>query len=171
MLNRLRNLNPFPSKNRPFWKRNPESVVLPLASTHNDRLDALTMESNSVNSSLPIHERGVPVDPQSDCPFFNGRLPPEIRDEIFAYALTETSLPVELDPASVYPKDVARPGYTTRRAISIALLQYVPLCPCFSFSGSRSRQELQVLSFKEAYIPAHLLPPQPPKSPWAQLTH
>ena len=146
MLNRLQNLNPFPRKKRPFWKRNPGPVILPPSSTQNESLDSPTMESSSAKSSLPIHEQAVTVNPQSDCPFFNGRLPPEIRDEIFSYALTETSLPVELDPASVYPKNVARPGYTTRRAISIALLQYVLLYPCLSFARSRSAQELQVLS-------------------------
>jgi hypothetical protein len=35
---------------------------------------------------IPIHERPLAVNPQNDCPLFNGRIPPELRDSIFEYA-------------------------------------------------------------------------------------
>ncbi|KAE8447675.1 hypothetical protein EG329_010481 [Mollisiaceae sp. DMI_Dod_QoI] len=78
------------------------------------------INSSLLASSLPIHERSVSVDPQDNCPFFNGRIPPEIRDEIFSYALTES---VKSNISSTYPENIARPGYTGKRTIAIPLLQ------------------------------------------------
>lgn len=71
---------------------------------------------------IPIHERPVAINPQDDCPLFNGRIPPEIRDSIFKYALTEYT---KTDPSSLYPTSTnyTRPGYTGKRTITTALLQ------------------------------------------------
>jgi hypothetical protein len=41
---------------------------------------------------IPIHERSFTVDPQVASPLFNGRIPPEIRNQIFLLALTEYTL-------------------------------------------------------------------------------
>ncbi|KAF8850935.1 hypothetical protein BDZ45DRAFT_661257 [Acephala macrosclerotiorum] len=68
---------------------------------------------------LPIHERSVPVNPQNDCPLFNV-IPPEIRDEIFKYALAET---IKTDILSTSSENSSRPGYTGKRTIAIPLLQ------------------------------------------------
>lgn len=67
---------------------------------------------------IPIHERSLHVNPQEGSPLFNGRIPPEIRNEIFILALTEYT-------TSEYPKNTGytRPGYTGKRAVSIALLR------------------------------------------------
>jgi len=67
---------------------------------------------------MPIHERSLHVNPQEGSPLFNGRTPPEIRNEIFILALTEYT-------TSEYPKNTGytRPGYTGKRAVSIALLR------------------------------------------------
>jgi hypothetical protein len=123
MLSRLRELNPFSSNNRPFWKRKENTTMSSPAPIQNDTSYEEPVESVIADCSLPIHERRVPINPQNNCPFFNGRIPPEIRDEIFSYALSEMTPPVELDPTSAYPKDVARPGYTARRTIAIPFLQ------------------------------------------------
>jgi hypothetical protein len=67
---------------------------------------------------MPIHERSLHVNPQEGSPLFNGRIPPEIRNEIFILALTEYT-------TSEYRKNTGytRPGYTGKRAVSIALLR------------------------------------------------
>jgi hypothetical protein len=67
---------------------------------------------------VPIHERSLHVNPQEESPLFNGRIPPEIRNEIFILALTEYT-------TSEYHKNTGytRPGYTGKRAVSVALLR------------------------------------------------
>ncbi|KAH8678913.1 hypothetical protein BGZ60DRAFT_402131 [Tricladium varicosporioides] len=75
----------------------------------------------SDNWVVPIHERVVPMNPQSSSPFFNGRIPPEIRDSIFQYALTQYT---KTDPESQYKEKTSynRPGYTGKKAVCIAFL-------------------------------------------------
>ncbi|RDL30711.1 uncharacterized protein BP5553_10056 [Venustampulla echinocandica] len=70
---------------------------------------------------IPIHERFLVINPQTSSPFFSGLIPPEIRDAIFDYALTEYT---RTDAESIYPVDTAytRPGYTGKRSISISFL-------------------------------------------------
>lgn len=69
----------------------------------------------------PLHTQDLIINPQHDSPLYNGRIPPEIRDQIFSYALTEFT---KSDPESQYPTDTnfKRPGYTGKRALTIALL-------------------------------------------------
>jgi hypothetical protein len=61
------------------------------------------------------------VNPQSASPLYNGVIPPEIRDQIFQYAMTEYS---KTDSQSKYPESTnyTRPGYTGHRAVTIPLL-------------------------------------------------
>jgi hypothetical protein len=68
----------------------------------------------------PIHERSITPNLQSNSPFFNGRIPAEIRDQIFAYALTEYNKSDRL-----YPKgsNQCRPGYPGHKYVAVALLQ------------------------------------------------
>jgi len=70
----------------------------------------------------PLHNLDLSPDPQSASPLYNGRIPPEIRDHIFAYALAEYT---KSDPDSQYPRSTnyTRPGYTGKRTITFALLQ------------------------------------------------
>jgi len=37
----------------------------------------------------PIHERELEINPQADCPFYNGRIPAEVRTVIFQFAVSE----------------------------------------------------------------------------------
>lgn len=69
----------------------------------------------------PIHERPRLANPQSNSPLFNGRIPPEIRDAIFEYALTEYT---KTDSKSQYAvsTNYTRPGYTGQRIVNISLL-------------------------------------------------
>ncbi|KUJ16217.1 uncharacterized protein LY89DRAFT_586259 [Mollisia scopiformis] len=70
--------------------------------------------------NIPIHQRTTPPNPQKDSPLFNGLIPPEIRNEIFSYALTETT---STDPSALYPEHISRPDYTASTSICTALLQ------------------------------------------------
>ena len=69
----------------------------------------------------PIHEKPLTVNPQLSSPFYNGRIPAEIRDQIFLYALSEYT---KDDPGSQYSvsTNYTRPGYTGMRKVCIALL-------------------------------------------------
>ncbi|KAJ7150460.1 hypothetical protein C8R43DRAFT_1127937 [Mycena crocata] len=67
---------------------------------------------------LPIHER-IAVHPQYASPLFNGQIPPETRDTLFQWILTEYT---KTDPASEYSQALCRPGYTGARAVNIAFL-------------------------------------------------
>jgi hypothetical protein len=76
-----------------------------------------------VNKYVPIHKRPLAINPQSSSPFYNGRIPPEIRNAIFDYALTEYT---KADPASSqYMKNTnyTRPGYTGKKTVDVALLR------------------------------------------------
>lgn len=70
----------------------------------------------------PLHERiSEGINRQEHSPFYNGRIPPEIRDIIFDLAITEDT---KKDRLSQYPEDTnyTRPGYTGKRKLSINLL-------------------------------------------------
>jgi hypothetical protein len=71
----------------------------------------------------PLHERNMAINPQSASPLYNGRIPPEIRDQIFTLAMGEYT---KTDPASQYNKSTnhapVRPGYTGARAVTASLL-------------------------------------------------
>lgn len=67
---------------------------------------------------VPIHEQQLPVNPQKASPLYNGRIPPEIRDTIFSFALTEDTIS-PFEPNTLY----ARPGYTGKKKVNTALLQ------------------------------------------------
>ncbi|KAH8602045.1 hypothetical protein B0O99DRAFT_491499, partial [Bisporella sp. PMI_857] len=69
----------------------------------------------------PLHTKDLSPDPQSASPLYNGRIPPEIRDQIFEYAMTELT---KTDLRSQYPTNTnyTRPGYTGRRMVTTALL-------------------------------------------------
>ncbi|KAJ7752838.1 hypothetical protein DFH07DRAFT_904230 [Mycena maculata] len=75
---------------------------------------------NFPSLSLPIHARPLAVNPQSASPLYNGRIPPEIRNALFAAILAEYTDP---DPARAYPPNVSRPGYTGPRTLNVALLE------------------------------------------------
>ncbi|CAG8961654.1 hypothetical protein HYFRA_00006191 [Hymenoscyphus fraxineus] len=79
-------------------------------------------KANKRTKRHPIHEQNRPINPQLNSPLFNGRIPPEIRDEIFQYALTEYT---KTDPSSQYAvsTNYTRPGYTGQRTVSTTLLQ------------------------------------------------
>ncbi|KAH6676619.1 hypothetical protein B0J14DRAFT_357904 [Halenospora varia] len=70
---------------------------------------------------LAIQDNFRPINPQDSSPLFNGRIPPEIRDAIFQYALAEYT---KTDPESQYQEKTSyyRPGYTGKRAVCIAFL-------------------------------------------------
>ncbi|KAJ7763639.1 hypothetical protein DFH07DRAFT_812644 [Mycena maculata] len=68
---------------------------------------------------LPIHERPIAVDPQAASPLYNGFIPPEIRNALFAAILAEYT---PADPALAYPVSFHRPGYTGPRTINVAFL-------------------------------------------------
>ncbi|KAJ7746711.1 hypothetical protein B0H14DRAFT_3514219 [Mycena olivaceomarginata] len=67
----------------------------------------------------PIHERSIAADPQAASPLYNGLIPPEICNTIFAAILTEYT---PSDPSREYPPSVRRPGYTGPRTTNIAFL-------------------------------------------------
>lgn len=71
--------------------------------------------------ATPLQILNLSPDPQSASPLYNGRIPPEIRDSIFAYALAEYT---KSDPDSQYPisTNYTRPGYKGKRTINFALL-------------------------------------------------
>ncbi|KAF7364770.1 hypothetical protein MVEN_00346900 [Mycena venus] len=69
---------------------------------------------------LPIYERpNLAVDPQAASPLYNGHIPPEIRNILFAFILAEYT---PCDPALAYPTSVQRPGITGLRTINVAFL-------------------------------------------------
>jgi hypothetical protein len=72
--------------------------------------------------SVPIQELSIIPHAQANSPLFNGRIPPETRNQIFYYALTEYTITY---PSALYPRatDFYRPGYVGPKAITIALLQ------------------------------------------------
>ncbi|KAF4631910.1 hypothetical protein G7Y89_g6215 [Cudoniella acicularis] len=69
---------------------------------------------------IPIHQRPLAIHPQDASPLFSS-IPPEIRDSIFKYALTEYN---KTDPDSQYAQssNYTRPGYTAKRTLTIGLL-------------------------------------------------
>ncbi|KAJ7200535.1 hypothetical protein GGX14DRAFT_466390 [Mycena pura] len=69
---------------------------------------------------LPIHERPVAIDPQRASPLFNGLIPPEIRNTLFATILAEYT---PSDPSLVYTPSARRLGQTGPRIINVALLR------------------------------------------------
>ncbi len=66
---------------------------------------------------VPIHKQQLPVNPQKASLFYNGRIPPEIRDNIFHFVLTEDTVSA-FEPNTLY----TRPGYTGKKRVDIALL-------------------------------------------------
>ncbi|KAF7348185.1 hypothetical protein MSAN_01771400 [Mycena sanguinolenta] len=68
---------------------------------------------------VPIHERLVAADPQAASPLYNGRIPPEIRNILFAAILAEFTIP---DPSRAYPPEISRPGFTGPFTMNVALL-------------------------------------------------
>ncbi|KAF7348180.1 hypothetical protein MSAN_01770900 [Mycena sanguinolenta] len=68
---------------------------------------------------VPIHERSIVADPQAASPFYNGRIPPEIRNLLFATVLAELTIP---DPSREYPPHVRRPGFTGPFTMNVAFL-------------------------------------------------
>jgi hypothetical protein len=109
-----------------FFLRQPPSQVLTMSNLRLfppqnpdvDPLRGLRSMFGNLFRQVPINERSLHVNPQEGSPLFNGQIPPEIRNEIFILALTEYT-------TSEYPKNTGytRPGYTGKRAVSIALLQ------------------------------------------------
>ena len=77
--------------------------------------------TSAVTTAPPIHARPMVVNPQSASPLYNGAIPPEIRDHIFQYSMSEYT---KEDAESKYPEstDYTRPGYTGCRAVAISLL-------------------------------------------------
>ncbi|KAJ7114302.1 hypothetical protein C8R44DRAFT_795427 [Mycena epipterygia] len=69
---------------------------------------------------LPIHERPITVDPQAASPLFNGLIPPEIRNTLFAALLAEYT---PSDTSLAFPSSVHRPGHTGPRKINVAFLR------------------------------------------------
>jgi len=71
--------------------------------------------------ATPIHKLSLSVNPQSSSSLYNGKIPSEIRDQIFYYAMTEYTKP---DPESQYPESTnyTRPGYTGKRTITTGLM-------------------------------------------------
>ncbi|KAJ6508231.1 hypothetical protein C8R45DRAFT_966632 [Mycena sanguinolenta] len=68
---------------------------------------------------VPIHELSVIADPQTASPLYDGRIPPEIRNLLFATILAELTID---DPSRAYPRGVSRPGLTGPFAMNVALL-------------------------------------------------
>ncbi|KAL5316409.1 hypothetical protein ACEPPN_015455 [Leptodophora sp. 'Broadleaf-Isolate-01'] len=66
----------------------------------------------------PIQNKPDLANPQKGSPLYDGRIPPEIRNSIFQFALTEDiTTPYEVD------KGYARPGYKGKKKVNTALLQ------------------------------------------------
>ena len=66
----------------------------------------------------PIQESQHTANPQKESPLYDGRIPPEIRNSIFQFALTEEdTTPYEVN------NGYSRPGYTTKKKVNNALLQ------------------------------------------------
>ena len=66
----------------------------------------------------PIQESQHTANPQKESPLYDGRIPPEIRNSIFQFALTEEdTTPYEVN------NGYSRPGYTTKKKVNTALLQ------------------------------------------------
>lgn len=81
----------------------------------------LSMPRQPIQHATPIHKLELVVNPQSGSQLFNGRIPPEVRDNIFYHALTEYT---KTESESQYDADTnyTRPGYTGKRAVSTSLL-------------------------------------------------
>ncbi|KAF8215117.1 hypothetical protein K438DRAFT_1424355, partial [Mycena galopus ATCC 62051] len=65
-----------------------------------------------------IHERTTAVNPQASSPLYNGLIPPEIRNALFAAILAEY-----FPPDLAYPPSVRRPDYPGPPTINIAFLR------------------------------------------------
>jgi len=130
-----------------------------------DLFSDVLQTSPSKPSNLTLAEclQTTPINPQSSSPLYNGRIPPEIRDLIFAYALAEHVVPVHMNPFVKDPfinfiphfarrkmpfditsnrvfetnTDYARPGYSGLKKVSTALLR----------------------TCRRAYLESHHLPP------------
>lgn len=64
------------------------------------------------------------VDLQTSSPLYNGRVPPELRDMIFAYAMAESSaVPDWITGQEKHPKYWVRPEYTNRKCVFTGLLR------------------------------------------------
>jgi hypothetical protein len=68
----------------------------------------------------PIHQLSTACNPQNDSILFNGRIPAEIRDGIFYYALTEYT---QSDRPYSIESGQYRPGYQGPKAVTAALLR------------------------------------------------
>ncbi|KAK0118275.1 hypothetical protein ONS95_012574 [Cadophora gregata] len=66
----------------------------------------------------PIQESQQAANPQKTSPLYDGRIPPEIRNSIFQFTLTEEDT-TAYEPNNGY----SRPGYTHRKGVNTALLQ------------------------------------------------
>lgn len=69
---------------------------------------------------LPIHERPITVNPQAASPLFNGLIPPEIRNVLFAAILAEYT---PSDNSLAFHPAVRRPGHAGPRKINVAFLR------------------------------------------------
>jgi len=116
-----------------------------------DSFSELLQSSPSDLPNLPraTSPRTTAINPQSSSPLYNGRIPPEIRDFIFAYALTEYVVPAHVNPFVKDPlinflphfarrnipfditssrvfetnTDYSRPGYSGLKKVSTGLLR------------------------------------------------
>jgi hypothetical protein len=120
------NSNPPPSwgpnKRNSFWHRRRHQPPIQTSQTSVQSLpEQGSLSPIPSGPQPPIHERPLAVNPQSSSPLFNGVIPPEIRDQIFHYAVAEMT---KTDPSSLYPKptNYTRPGYTGKRFVSTSLL-------------------------------------------------
>ncbi|KAJ6508229.1 hypothetical protein C8R45DRAFT_1069005 [Mycena sanguinolenta] len=68
---------------------------------------------------VPIHELSVVADPQAASPLYDGRIPPEIRNVLFATILAELTID---DPSRAYPPAIRRPGFTGPFTMNVAFL-------------------------------------------------
>src|SRR4051812_42222834 len=107
------NLPPTGGRGNPFWRTR--------GGRRHRQPPSISTSPTPRQSKPPIQALSLAMNPQSASPLYNGRIPPEIRDQIFKYAMTEYT---KTDPASQYPKSepYTRPGYTGKRAVTIALL-------------------------------------------------
>ncbi|CZT03758.1 hypothetical protein WAI453_009032 [Rhynchosporium graminicola] len=76
------------------------------------------MQRHPIPELPPLQNASITPNPQLSSPLYDGRIPPEIRNSIFQFALTE-------DTTILYDanKGYTRPYYTGRKKVDTALLQ------------------------------------------------
>ena len=101
-----------------YWERLVDIVLTKAAKLAPNNTQSKKLQKPSPLLKMLQKLKTVPCNPQLQSPLFN-KIPPEIRNQIFAYVLAEQDCAAEIPEYCYW----YRPDYTRHRYIDVALLR------------------------------------------------